>query len=112
MSKKILGFCVITFLSLMNFSGCRTLGGSVKVKAADPVQIPFIRNSANECYFLDEFMPTPDGMVTGKTGILSLRYYTYKAASYKDWGDKQIVLSFYSRDDRCWSLFEEYYTDL
>lgn len=75
----------------------------------DPVILPFIKNSPNECYFLDEFMPVPDGMVTGKMGILSLRYYTYKLASYKDWQKKTITLSFYSQDARCWSLFEEYY---
>ncbi|MGE0173884.1 MAG: hypothetical protein AB7T49_13900 [Oligoflexales bacterium] len=54
-------------------------------------------------------MPTPDALVSGKTGVLSLRYYTYQAANYKDWQDNQIILSFYSQDDRCWSLFEEYY---
>jgi len=96
----------------MQLTACQILGLSARVKTAEPVVLPFIKNSANECYYLDEFMPTPDGMVTGKYGSLSLRYYNYKAASYKDWGDKNIVLSFYSRDDRCWSLFEEYYVDL
>jgi hypothetical protein len=72
------------------------------------VYIPFIKNSPNECYFLDEFMPVPDGLVKGKTGSLNLRYYTYKSANYKDWQATHIILSFYSQDDRCWSLFEEY----
>ncbi len=90
-------------------SGCETLGLSARVKTVDSVNIPFIKNSANECYFLDEFMPTPDGMVTGKSGLLSLRYYNYKAANYKDWDERNVVLSFYSTDERCWSLFEEYY---
>jgi hypothetical protein len=54
-------------------------------------------------------MPVPDGMVAGKNGSLDLRYYTYKTANYKDWRLKGIMLSFYSRNGHCWSLFEEYY---
>ena len=96
---------------LLQLQGCALLGISARLKTVDTVQLPFIKNSANECYFLDEFMPTPDSMVSGKSGPLSLRYYTYKAATYKDWNDKLIVLSFYSSDDSCWSLFEEYYVD-
>jgi hypothetical protein len=92
-------------------SGCRTLGLSARLKTAETVRLPLIKNSANECYYLDEFMPTPDGLVTGKAGTLSLRYYNYKAADYKNWQEKQVVLSFYSTDERCWSLFEEYYLD-
>jgi hypothetical protein len=88
------------------FSGCKT---SMKTASADGSYLPFLKNSPNECYFLDEFMPTPDGLVKGKTGSLKLRYYSYKAASYKDWDSKHVVLSFYSSDDRCWSLFEEYF---
>jgi len=80
-----------------------------RVKTVDTVQLPFLKNSAEECYFLDEFMPLPDRMVTGQAGLMGLRYYSYNAANYKDWKDNKIVLAFYSRDDRCWSLFEEYY---
>ncbi len=76
---------------------------------AEPVLVPFIKNTPNECYFLDQFMPVPDGLVRGKNGSINLRYYDYKAANYKDWERKHIILSFYSQDDRCWSLFEEYY---
>ncbi len=97
--------------SIIFQGGCSLLGFSTRVSTADTVQLPFIKNSANECYYLDEFMPTPDSLVNGKSGTLSLRYYSYKAAAYKDWDDKQIVLSFYSSDDKCWSLFEEYYVD-
>jgi hypothetical protein len=74
------------------------------------VQLPYMRNSSNECYFLDEFMPTPDAMITGRSGNLSLRYYSYKGASYKEWQNTKINLAFYSSDMRCWSLFEEFYT--
>ena len=74
------------------------------------VQVPYMKNSSNECYYLDEFMPTPDAMITGRNGNLSLRYYSYKAASYKEWQNTKINLSFYSNDMRCWSLFEEFYT--
>lgn len=74
------------------------------------VQLPYMKNSSNECYFLDEFMPTPDALITGRSGNLSLRYYTYKGATYKQWDNTRINLSFYSNDMRCWSLFEEFYT--
>lgn len=53
----------------------------------------------------------PDGLVSGESGSLKLRYYTYKAASYKEWSDTHIILSFYSEDEKCWSLFEEYYVN-
>ena len=104
-----------SFLLLTGAFGCKTLsdnfGLSARVKTVETVQVPFMKNSANECYYLDEYMPTPDNLVNGRSGRLRLRYYTYKAAAYKDWDRKQIVLSFYSFDDRCWSLFEEYYVD-
>src|SRR5690349_14619989 len=75
----------------------------------DSVHLPFLKSSPNECYYLDDFMPVPDGLVTGKNGALDLRYYSYKMANYKEWRLKQIMLSFYSKNGRCWSLFEEYY---
>ena len=86
---------------------CRTTS-SDSLNEPVAVYVPFIKNSPNECYYVDEFMPVPDGLVTGKTGALSLRYYSYKIANYKEWQKKHIILSFYSTDDRCWSLFEEY----
>ena len=89
-------------------AGCQVLLGTKKI-SADGLIIPFIKNSPNECYFLDEFMPTPNSLVTGKAGAMNLRYYTYNSANYKDWKDKQVMLSFYSNDDLCWSLFEEHY---
>lgn len=72
------------------------------------VALPFMRMEAGECYFVDDFMPTPDSMVTGRSGGMFLRYYTYRSAVYKVWESEKIMLAFYSRDNRCWSLFEEY----
>ena len=72
------------------------------------VSLPFMRLEPSECYYVDEFMPTPDSLVSGKAGSLNLRYYTYKKADYKIWNEEKIMLAFYSRDNRCWSLFEEY----
>jgi len=95
---------LVGFMSLL--AACQT---AVSMKPEQPVILPFIKNNPNECYYLDEFMPVPDNVVAGRSGSMSLRYYTYKMANYKDWQHKQIVLSFYSKDDRCWSLFEEYY---
>jgi hypothetical protein len=90
-------------------TGCNTITLSARVSEPSAVDIPYMKNSASECYFLDEFMPLPDRMVTGKHGILGLRYYSYNSANYKDWDPRQkIILSFYSQDNRCWSLFEEY----
>ena len=82
---------------------------STQVGAAEPVGLPQLKNSPNECYFLDDFMPVPDNLVTGKNGSLNLRYYTYKSANYKEWFIKDVMLSFYSKDGQCWSLFEEYF---
>jgi len=74
------------------------------------VNLPFMRMEAGECYFIDDFMPTPDNLVSGRSGGLWLRYYTYKSAVYKVWDEEKVMLAFYSRDSRCWSLFEEYTT--
>lgn len=93
-------------------SSCKTSGLNASLNleiVKDGVQLPYIKNTANECYFLDEFMPIPDNLVAGRSGKLKLRYYTYKLAHYKDFKDKHIILSFYSTDEECWSLFEEYY---
>ncbi len=107
--KKLLKISVLVILALTTAS-CQTVKSwfEVKVRPSTSVQLPFIKNSANECYYLDEFMPIPDSMVTGKSGPVSLRYYTYRGAKYKEWADQNIVLSFYSQDQKCWSLFEEY----
>ena len=103
---KISGFILLGAILLC---GCRTTWFSNDL-AAETVRLPTLKNSANECYYLDEFMPTPDGMVSGKTGAMNLRYYSYKAATYKEWKGVQINLAFYSSDMRCWSLFEEFYS--
>lgn len=109
MTQRILRLLTISLVYTVYLAGCSTLGLSARVNTVDTVQLPYIKNSANECYYLDEFMPVPDSLVSGQSGQLKLRYYTYKAAHYKDWDNRHVILSFYSRDDRCWSLFEEYY---
>lgn len=93
-------------LSLAIVAGCQT---SVAVKPEEPVALPFLKNTPNECYFLDDFMPTPERIVSGRSGSAKLRYYVYKIAKYKDTQYNQVVLAFYSGDDRCWSLYEERY---
>ena len=70
--------------------------------------LPFMRMDGSECYYLDDFMPTPDNMVSGKSSGLFLRYYTFRSATYKTWESERVMLAFFSRDNRCWSLFEEY----
>ena len=109
--KKQLGLILTLLLAATLSQSCQTGGPMVAggTDTSDVLTLPFIKNSPNECYYLDEFMPTPDNMVTGKTGTLSLRYYTYQKATFKDWSRSKIILSFYSSDERCWSLFEEYY---
>lgn len=75
-----------------------------------PVSLPFLRMEPSECYYVDDFMPTPDNLVTGRNGGLYLRYYTYTNAIYKIWNKEKLMLAFFSKDNRCWSLFEEYAT--
>lgn len=109
-TKNILA-CLI-FPVLLMLQSCATFndgGAESDPRNVDVLDIPFLKNSPNECYYLDEFMPVPNNMVTGQTGSLSLRYYTYEQAAFKDWTEAKIILSFYSDDNRCWSLFEEYY---
>ena len=98
-----LGLVLVTSAALWQ---CQT---AVSTGGPDPTFLPFLKNTANECYYIDEFMPVPDGLVSGKSGALDLRYYSYKLANYKEWRAKEIMLSFYSKNGRCWSLFEEYY---
>lgn len=99
----------VALAAMALLTSCKTIFSSGDV-AAESVRLPPLKNSANECYYLDEFMPAPDGMVSGRSGAMNLRYYSYKAASYKDLKGIQINLAFYSSDMRCWSLFEEIYT--
>ena len=77
----------------------------------ETVTLPFIKNSASECYYLDDFMPTPQNLVTGKQGLLNLRYYSYRNSHYKMNDYRNLILCFYSHDNHCWSLFEEYYSE-
>ena len=58
-------------------AGCQT---SLAVKPEEPVALPYLKNTPNECYFLDDFMPTPERMVSGRSGSAKLRYYVYKVA--------------------------------
>jgi len=83
---------------------CQTL---LTVQPVKPANVPFMKNAPTECYFLDDFMPIPDSMVVGRSSGLGVRYYTYNMANYKDYEKLKIILAFYSRDDKCWSLFEE-----
>jgi hypothetical protein len=93
-------------------TACMTGCASLQMNPiADSVELPFFKNTPNECYYLDEFMPVPDGLVSGRHGAMTVRYYSYHRARYKDFLDRRIVLSFYSNDDHCWSLFEEYYSN-
>lgn len=105
--KRIIGW--VLGLTLFCQVGACSVLLSTKKFTQEGITLPFIKNSSNECYYLDEFMPTPNSLVTGKSGSLNLRYYTYNFAKYKEWEERPIILSFYSRDDHCWSLFEEYY---
>src|SRR5262245_13018514 len=82
---------------MLSASACKTAVST----GTDSVYLPFLKNTANECYYLDEFMPVPDGLVSGKNGSLDLRYYSYKLANYKEWRGKEIMLSFYSRNGKC-----------
>lgn len=96
--------CIFVF-----FVSCYSVPPPVRGPAPVPLNLPFMRlEQAGECYFIDDFLPTPDSLVTGKTTGLYLRYYTFWNARYKYWSDVGVMLSFYSKDSRCWSLFEEY----
>ena len=88
---------IIIFISLTMVVSCVT--PSSREQTASTVKIPFLKNSAQECYYLDDFMPIPDNVVNGKYGSLFVRYYTYRYASYKDWDDQHIILSFYSQNN-------------
>lgn len=107
---QILLFMLSIFMLSIFATSCQT--APFNSSAERGVVIPHLKNKANECYYLDEFMPVPNSMVTGKSGALNLRYYDYTEATYKQWQRLNIILSFYSHDGRCWSLFEESYQDL
>lgn len=108
--KKLKVFLLFAFFYVL-LNGCQStqLPPVVKGPPPTPVYLPFLRlEQAGECYFIDDFLPTPDSLVSGKTYNLFLRYYTYLNARYKYWANVGIMLAFYSRDLRCWALFEEY----
>ena len=108
--KTIAKYVYVPIIVLVLLSGCSTMSVSTSLKTDEAVNLPMFKNTANECYYLDDFMPIPDSMVVGKSGALHLRYYTYNAAKYKQWKNRKVILSFYSTDDHCWSLFEESYS--
>lgn len=90
-------------------SGCQFFGHkSVKDEG---LVLPFIKEEPSECYYLDDFMPVPNNMVSGKAMAMNVRYYTYEDAYYKDWPKRRVTLGFYSQDQKCWTLYEEYYLD-
>ncbi len=94
----------IIFIAILLVAGC----AGAPFQEEGLLSLPYLKNSGNECYYLDEFMPVPNNLVSGKSGSTSLRYYTYLGANYKDWkNQKQVILSFYSHDGTCWSLYEE-----
>lgn len=112
--KQLLGLPAVVTALLMallcgGVAGCVTTPEKRKDLGVSTV-LPFMRMDSNECYYLDDFMPTPDNMVLGKSSGLHLRYYTFRSATYKTWESERVMLAFYSRDNRCWSLFEEYST--
>jgi hypothetical protein len=109
LSQTLLKVSATLGVVLPMFVGCKTLFFAPST-GPQAVQLPYLKNNANECYYLDDFMPTPDGLVSGRSGAMNLRYYTYKTASYKELRSVQVNLAFYSSDQRCWSLFEEFYT--
>lgn len=99
-------FAIITIMTLT--MGCQTLQRKVfQTTPKRTLLLPQIKNSAQECYFLDDFMPMPNTLVTGRSGSMRLRYYTYQTATYKDWPEGPVMLSFYSYDESCWTLYEE-----
>lgn len=91
--------------------GCASILPERRKDLGFPVALPFMRMDATECYYLDDFMPTPDRLVTGRSSGVFLRYYNYDSAVYKIWDKDSVMLAFYSKDNRCWSLFEEYNTN-
>lgn len=91
----------------VHLQGCLSLFSEKPKELGAPTQIPPLRSEPEECYFLDEFMPTPDSLVTGKSQGVYLRYYTYNQATLRYLGKQKVTLSFYSRDRHCWSLFEK-----
>lgn len=104
---------VLAQLMFVWFAASLVACASVPEKRKDAgfaVTLPFMRMDGGECYYLDDFMPTPDNLVSGKSSGLFLRYYTFRLATYKTWEQERVMLAFYSRDNRCWSLFEEYST--
>src|SRR4051812_38866920 len=50
-NKILLLIATLCFIMSLH-TGCKTLGFSARVKTADSVKIPMIKNSANECYYL------------------------------------------------------------
>lgn len=101
--------CFFPVLMFICLTGCASVPERRK-EAGFAVTLPFMRMDGGECYYLDDFMPTPDNLVSGKSSGLFLRYYTFRSATYKTWEQERVMLAFYSRDNRCWSLFEEYST--
>lgn len=97
----------LAVVGLFSVVSCATMPEKRKDLGVSVI-LPFMRMDGGECYYLDDFMPTPDNMVSGKSSGLFLRYYTFRSATYKTWESERVMLAFFSRDNRCWSLFEEY----
>lgn len=110
--KRLSGCQTLRVALIAVFAGLTTVScATMPEKRKDlgvSVILPFMRMDGAECYYLDDFMPTPDNMVSGKSSGLYLRYYTFRSATYKTVESERVMLAFFSRDNRCWSLFEEY----
>ena len=92
-------------LAQLLVAGCVS---SMNIKRAAPVDLPLLINTANECYYIEDFLPVPNNILSGQSGKYAVRKYFYKNANYKDKLETDMMLSFYSKDGRCWSLYEEY----
>lgn len=79
------------------------------MQAPKMVHLPSLeREGSQSCYVIEDLLPKPNLLKKEQTSQFSLRYYTYTNAQYKDWKSVGVVLAFYSVDNHCWSLFDEY----
>lgn len=90
---------------MLSLSGCLT---RIVIRSPDPVELPLMLNTSQQCYYIDAFLPLPNNILSGKAGLYAFRHYFYNNANYKEWVESPIALSFYSADAQCWSLYEEF----
>lgn len=105
MKKTITTVIIAYTLMLLIFTSCMSMRQNELRTAVD---LSFLQTcDMRECYYLDDFMPTPDSLTAGKSGGLYTRHYNYTKAVYHDNLEGHIILSFYSPDKSCWTLFRE-----